>query len=92
MWPYVHSGDCCLFEPVYDCSMLREGWDVVFCLVQPSKKYYAHLVHTIETEQDDSAGSANKGRLKFWISNNSGHVNGWCYDEHIYGRLIEVVE
>ena len=92
MWPFVHDGDCCLFEPVFDCSQLRPEWDVVFCLVQPTNLYYAHLVHSIETVQDDSAGSANKSRLRFWISNREGHVHGWCYDEHIYGRLIEVVE
>ena len=84
MWPYVRSGDSCIFDPVVDCSKLRAEWDVVFCMVQPSQRFYAHLVHSIDTVQD--------GRLRFWISNREGHVHGWCYDEHIYGRLIEVVE
>ena len=28
---------------------------------------------------------------KYWISNLKGKSNGYCYLEHIYGRLFQVI-
>ena len=39
LYPWVVSGDCCRFEPVYDCNDLRVNWDVVFCEVQPYNRF-----------------------------------------------------
>ena len=58
---------------------------VVFCIVQPRGLYHAHLVHTIQR-----SGTAREH--KFRISNIKGRINGHCFIEHIYGKLVLVVE
>ena len=58
--------------------------DVVFCIVQPSGYYYAHLVK--EKEYDGS-----RREYKFWISNLKGRVNAFCYIEHIFGKLVQIL-
>ena len=87
MWPHVHSGDCCLFEPVVDCFRLRPN-DIVFCRVQPYERYFAHKIIEIESVPDKTAGSAPRPRRKFWI----GNADGWCHEEHIYGKFVEVLK
>ena len=59
--------------------------DVVFCQVQPSELLYAHIVVAIET-------CLHARENKYWIGNITGRINGWCYREHIYGILIDVVK
>ena len=93
MYPKIHSGDCCLFEPVYDCDSLEVG-DVVFCQVQPRDRYFAHKILEIGWRRM-SAASASRDQAKrryYIIGNNKGKENGWCYDCHIYGRLVEVIK
>ena len=93
LWPWVHSGDCCIFEPAFDCATLIAKHDVVFCEVQPGNRFFAHIILRIEYEDtsSSSAASAQTPRRTFYIGNMSEHENGWCYDEHMYGRLIEVI-
>ena len=81
LWPKVHSGDLCLYEPVLDPDKLKLD-DVVFCEVQPGNRFFAHLVSDI---------TWSRGVRYFTISNIKGKENGWCRDEHIYGRLIQVI-
>ena len=92
LWPTVHTDDCCLFEPVLDPGLLREG-DIVFCQVQPGDRYFAHKILKIEWfKAAASATPAGHTMTRcFTIGNNRGHANGWCLDHHIYGRLVEVV-
>ena len=94
--PHVHSGDSCLFEPVYDCRLLKK-WDIVFCQTEPDMHFYAHEIIGIQTqwELDPSAGSAHDPELrsvmKFRIGNSKGHCNGMASDRTVHGRLVEVV-
>ena len=96
LYPFVHSGDSCLFEPVFDCGTLKK-LDIVFCQVEPDDHYYAHEIIDIELQciRDPSAGSARhpswKRVRKFIIGNNKGHCNGTASDHTVYGRLVEVV-
>ena len=97
LWPRVHSGDCCIYEPIVDIDKIKPG-DIVFCEVQPGNRFYAHLVLTIDWENKSPAASASAAgarsippRRRFWIGNQSGRSNGYCYDPHIYGRLVEVI-
>ena len=83
LYPRAWSGDRCMYEPVRIDTMIHTG-DVVFCRVKPKNLYYAHLLIRI----DNTAGSA---RSIYWSGNMGGHINGWCYKENIYGRLIEAV-
>ena len=83
LYPRVHSNDLCIYIPVSVPDQVSEG-DVVFCRVQPKGYYYAHLVK--EKEYDRS-----RREYKFWISNLKGRVNGFCYIEHIFGKLVQVL-
>ena len=98
LYPLVHANDSCLFAPVVNPDTLKVG-DIVFCEVQPGNRFFAHLIKTIEWENckvdPRTAASARarrtEPRRKFTIGNISGHINGHCFEEHIYGRLVEVV-
>ena len=57
--------------------------DVVFCQVQRSQQFYAHLVLSIEHDY-------HAQEPKYWIGNIEQRVNGWCFREHIYGVLVQV--
>ena len=99
LYPIVWSGDTCVFEPMRDgmCKTLKMNWDIVFCQVQPSERYFAHKVIRFEYEQTAASAPGSEefqGKWytkKYWIGNNKGHINGWCHEEHIYGRLVETV-
>ena len=56
--------------------------DIVFCQVQPSQLFYAHIVHNVERRYVH--------RPKYAIGNIRGHINGWCYREQIVGILVGV--
>ena len=80
--PVVYSGDVTMWGPVTDHSTLVVG-DIVFCLVQPTQRYYGHAIHMI----------GDWGGKTFWQIGNlkdPPHMNGWCYAEHIYGVVFEV--
>ncbi len=64
-------------------GQVLEG-DIVFCIVQPSGYYYAHLVHTKKWNDTDR-------QWQFWISNLKRRTNGYCYMEHIFGKLIQAL-
>ena len=79
--PMVRSGDVTMWEPVTDHSLLEVG-EVVFCAVQPGDRFYGHMMHHI----------GYYFGTKYWNIGNMKdpvHINGWCYAEHIYGRLME---
>ena len=76
--PRVCSGDSCTYQPVANAAEIQLN-DIVFCEVQPGNRFYAHIVRKIEDWE---------GRRCFTIANYAGRENGWCYSEHIYGKLI----
>ena len=57
--------------------------DIVFCQVQRSQQYYAHIVLDVEH-------CYYRKEPKYWIGNIQQHINGWCHREHIFGVLVEV--
>ena len=95
MWPLVQSDDACNFYPIQavtakDCihavqkeaSEICKG-DIVFCQVQPSQQYFAHIVLDVEE-------SWYHNEPKYWIGNIQRYCNGWCLREHIFGILVDV--
>ena len=95
MWPLVRADDACTFHPIQavtakdgvhsiqkEASEIGVG-DIVFCQVQRSQQYYAHIVLEIQD-------CYYRQEPKYWIGNIQGRVNGWCYREHIFGILVEV--
>ena len=94
MWPLVQSGDACTFHPIQavtakegkysiqkEASEIDVG-DIVFCRVQPSQYFYAHIVHEVKWHFQQ--------RPSYYIGNIQGRINGWCYREHIFGILVDV--
>jgi hypothetical protein len=83
LYPRVHSNDQCTYAPVTTADEVHEG-DIVFCEVQPHWRFYAHHVRKKEWWE-------GTGQFYFVIASLKGRENGWCYMEHIYGRLVEVI-
>ena len=79
----MHSNDQCTYEPVTAEGDVNVD-DIVFCQVQPGDRFFAHNVKA-------KGVWPATGRTYFTIANLEGRENGWCYIEHIYGRLIEVL-
>ena len=77
--------------------------DIVFGKRQPRDCYFAHKIQRIMWEEElvldeppataESAQPAvqQPARRVFTVSNEHGKECGWCYDEDIYGRLVEVI-
>ena len=99
MWPLVQSEDACTFHPIQavtardgmhgfrkEASELSVG-DIVFCQVQESQQYYAHII-LVKDEWGPRGGYRNEP--KYWIGNIQNSCNGWCYREHIFGILVHV--
>ena len=80
LYPRVCSGDSCTYQPVANADDEIQEEDIVFCEVQPGNRFCAHIVRKIEDLE---------GRRCFTIANYAGREIGWCYSEHIYGKLIQ---
>lgn len=57
-----------------DPSIIKKG-DIVLCKV--AGNHYVHLVTAVQGK-------------RFQISNNKGHINGWCGYNCIYGKVTKV--
>ena len=87
----VESGNMCRYIPIEAVrfpkdesgfeSSLKER-DIVFCQVQPSNKFFAHMIHRIQWWIPDQ-------RYYYVISGSArgAHANGWCYIDTIYGLM-----
>jgi len=82
LWPLIHSGDICEYEPVFKASEVEVG-DIVFCQVRPTWRYFAHTIKR-KTYDDE------KEAWYFTVGNQSGWENGWCWMDTIYGKLKHV--
>lgn len=82
MSPRIMSGDKVRVKKV-DVRALRVG-DAVYAKVKGN--YYLHLLTAIDT----SPGASYNWR--FQISNNHGHVNGWCSAQNVFGLCVQVKE
>ena len=96
MSPLVQGNDACTFLPTQavtaehgmhavqkKASEISVG-DIVFCQVQPGERYFAHIV--LEVVQPNYYTEAKY----YQIGNITGHRNGWCFREQIYGILVDV--
>ena len=79
--PRVRYNDQTTYAPVTSADMVQVD-DIVFCEVQTSNRFYAHLVKNMYLQG---------GKWVFKISNMQCWVSGWCRMEHTYGKLIECV-
>lgn len=80
MQPRVESGQLCTVEPIQEPP---EG------STEPVVKVGDVLLCTVEGRQFLHLLTAVKGK-RYQISNNKGHVNGWCGLNQIHGKLIKV--
>ena len=80
-----------MVEPVKHSDMLNK-YDVVFCRVEPSGYFYAHLIlDFIDKGHHRPHDMGVATHLCFIIGNMKGRVNGSCYANRIYGKLVEVI-
>ena len=84
MQPRIESGQLVTVVPAFkefaNCGMTDvaevEVGDVVLCKVEG--KQWLHLVTAIGSD----------GRYQ--ISNNKGHVNGWCTKDNVFGVVVRI--
>ena len=76
MTPLIYSGDLVTVHPIADYDGIRIG-DVVLCKVHGSE--FLHKVNAIRGNPP-----------QFQISNNRGHVNGWCPAKSVYGKVVRI--
>jgi hypothetical protein len=76
MQPKIESGQLCTVEPLADSP---EPGDVLLCTVEG--KQFLHLCTAVKGPPD---------KRQFQISNNKGHVNGWCTIRQVHGKLVKV--
>ena len=55
----------------------------VFWKVQDSGEHYTHKVLS-------KGWDRKRHEEYYWIGNNRGRHNGWCYLEHIFGKVVEI--
>ena len=79
----IESGQLCTVEPV--CREPIVG-DIVLCRVAGSQ--YLHLVTGVKTKKQRNGGIS----VKYRISNNKGHDNGWISISAIYGICTSVTD
>ena len=84
LFPKVCSNDLCIYVPVNFDDQVQER-DIVFCQVQPSGFFYAHLVLWKEWHYDAHA-------WKYWVSNLKQRINGYCFVKGMYGKLSQVLK
>ena len=80
--PLIKYSDVVVLAPMSSEADLKVG-GLVFCEVQPGNLFYCHEIHRINYEAP---------AVKYTISNNKGMESGRCNIEHIYGRVIEVLD
>ncbi len=73
MTPRIKSKQRIVLAPLGD--KLVEVGEIVLAKVKG--RYYIHLVTVVD-----------RGRGRYQISNNHGHINGWSHT--IFGRVVEI--
>jgi phage repressor protein C with HTH and peptisase S24 domain len=76
MQPRIENGQLVTVVPI-GTQTIKLG-DIVLCKVDG--KQWLHLVSAIGSD----------GRYQ--ISNNKGHVNGWCMPQNVFGVVTQVEE
>ncbi len=80
--PRVRSNDQTTYAPVNLNADMVQVDDIVFCEVQTSNRFYAHLVKNKYLQG---------GKWASWLRTCRAWANGWCRIEHMCGKLIECV-
>ncbi len=85
MVPIVYSGQLVTVSPVFREILVG---DTVLCKVHGHQML--HLVSAIGSDQMLHLVSAIGSDGRYQISNNHGHVNGWCTRQNVFGILVAV--
>ena len=78
MTPILKSRQPVIYVPLEETTILKKG-DIVFCKAKGN--YYLHKIHGIKGKNE-----------QFLIGNNHGHMNGIVNRNHIYGKVIEILD
>ena len=86
--PLIWSGQVCVLMPVTWAEQVKVNC-IVFCKVfwnvQDSGEHYTHKVLSKKWDRA-------RREYYYWIGNNKGHKNGWCYLEHIFGKVVDIYD
>lgn len=74
MVPIIYSGQLVTVEPLNDRKV--EVGNVVLCKVNGRQ-----MLHKVTAIGSDG---------RFQISNNHGHINGWCTEKNVFGICTQV--
>lgn len=75
MVPLIYSGQLVTVRPLAEGESPRPG-DVVLCKVEGRQ-----MLHKVTAVGSDG---------RYQISNNHGHINGWCTRKNVFGILVAV--
>ena len=89
LFPRVHPGDCCRYWPSDGIKV--EVGDIVFCQVYPGFRYITATVIDMDWEEDRRLWPCEYPCRVYVIGSTSGEIDGHCRQEHIYGKLVEIL-
>ena len=89
LYPEIHPGDECLFDPVHSFDTLCIG-DIVACDVQSGKICVNHIVGRCVGDRYWNTKARKYTRRYFFIGTPGVSLVGWAHEHDIYGRLVEV--
>ena len=76
-----------MFVPIKSESDLQLG-DIVFCEVQPSNRFHVHTILIVQYYPSETAFGGTEAM--YTIGCLDGRISGWCYIQHIHGKLFGV--
>ena len=79
MRPKILHRQECTYAPVKGHEDIKVG-DAVWCKV--GGRHFTHLV--------TAKKSVGENNFSYQISNNHGHINGWCGIETIFGKVVAI--
>ena len=89
LYPVIHPGDECMFDPVHSLDTLSIG-DIVVCEVQFGKICVNHIVNMYMGGYYWNPKAHKHVSRYFFIGTRDGYVDGWAHEHQIYGRLVDV--
>ena len=88
LYPEIHPGDECLFDPVHSFDTLCIG-DIVACDVQSGNICVNQIVNVYTGRHYWNPEARRWTSRYLFIGNRDRLVDGWAHEHHIYGRLVE---
>ena len=86
-YPKISSNDLCFYEPVHHDPANIDVDDIVFCEVEPARRFYTHVVKKVSLQWYEKY---SRYEWCYTISDLAGTENG-CFIDQVYGKLFKVM-